>query len=166
MPPRWRESQKRDPCTLPLADSARAAGPELASAAARASAWARPAFPPGERRAPPRGPARGFGSGASRAAVGRCPRPLPGPVRRCGPPRGAHSPSLLTRPAPHGHCLRPGSPGLGAARPRPPRGPFAPLAGPGPLGSDLPPGGTERGPGLAAGGGGGGGASRPSDHLW
>lgn len=160
MPPRWRESPKRDPCTLPLADSTRAAGPELASATARASAWARPAFPPGERPAP--GPGVGVRlpplAGARGLCRARC-AGVDGPAAPIRPPSspGLHRTAIVCAP------VRPGW-GRRGLVPRAAHSPLQPASG-----RSAPTylaGGTERGPGLAAGGGGGGGASRPSDHLW
>lgn len=97
--------------------------------------WAlQPALAPGpgprSRResAPPRGPARRFDSGASRATGARCPRPLPGRGRRCGRPPGAHAPALP--PGSHRTAIvcAPGRVGLGGgaascpARPARPSG--------------------------------------------
>lgn len=139
-------------------------GPELDSPA-RASAWARAAFPPGERPAPgPRAKVRLRG-------VARHRWPLPAASARPGaqvwttsPPPGPTRPP--SHPAPHGHCLRSAARGLGgglvsrAAR-SPLRRPLLGCSAP----TDLPRRRLgRRGPGLAAGVG--GGASRPSDHLW
>lgn len=130
-----------------------------------------PALAPGpgprSRResAPPRGPARRFYSGASRATVGRCPRPLPGRERRCGRLPGAHAPAL----PPDSHCtaivcapVRAGRGRPGGLVSREARSPLWPASGCSAL--TYLAGGAGRGPGLVAGAG--GGASRPSDHLW
>jgi hypothetical protein len=164
MPPRWRESQKRDPCALQLADSTRAAGPELASAA-RASAWARPAFPPGERPAP------GPGAGVRLPGVARRRWPMPAASARPGAQVWTAPRHPRARPRHWARTARPLSAprrawagGGGASSPALP----VRLSGR-PRAAGLRPtslAARNADSGLAAGGGGGGGASRPSDHLW